>query len=63
MADFGNLVWDLLEASSLGIEQWVFNELQEKICQSLSEALQRTFWAASIEHVGLAINQLDDLSS
>ena len=59
---FRYFVGDLLEASCLRIEERILDELQEKIGQSLPQSLKRLLRPAPVQHVGLPVDQVYDLS-
>jgi hypothetical protein len=58
VGQFGDLVGDLLEPGCFGVEERVFDELQEEVGQSLPQSLQTLLGASSVEHVGLAVDEV-----
>ena len=52
-----------LETGSLRIELWCFDELEEEVAETAAETLEGGLSTATIEHISLAIDELDDLAS
>mmetsp|Transcript_36333 Transcript_36333/g.95809 ORF Transcript_36333/g.95809 Transcript_36333/m.95809 type:complete len:214 (-) Transcript_36333:1156-1797(-) len=64
-ADVGpqdELLWDLLEARRLGVELGRLDKLKEEVCYPLAQSFEGVLRAAAVEHIGLAVDQLDDVA-
>lgn len=62
VGQLGNLIRNLLEARCLRVEEGVLDELQEQVGQPLPEPLQALLRAASVQHVGLSVDEVDDFT-